>query len=881
MANGGWGSLETAARVRDIIKNGIARATDGIDRKLIGRCINVDLPSLTAQVWFPGDDAPVKVKLFSSVIPASWEQKGFPTVSSSGTNGYGGMVSVEDFNGSLYITDVLTGGVINPTTNGVAPVDSNGNPGNLGYTVLSVSTKQSVNVPVDGCVTFGPFRRVAPNTTSPMGGAIRILVENSKGTIADGPTNSVGTAALYEVNVSAYGQYNLGTERGTISSDLPTYSSDYMDALPRFVRLLPEQFQHMYGSLDGLDDFDLEMGVQRTVQGGATTQNPSYEFWFRIINRRFAAHDMDYTITFTGSMLQTAIGIDNKFTTSIQTIADPSGGYLGFHQARNGLFSMENVSWSFPFRVIDNFAGTATATLGSNYQKYPWIGNAALTRNNRGQIRLTAANQEVRTDLSRTFYGTDNYAEFAVSAVALGQPIKAGVKYNKNSTTSFFWAAIHLNVGGTVSYSIVKRVSGTDTVLQTGTVSYQGVGLTYAANTKLALHVKYFPGGTHTVSIWNLATQVEALADKYTYATDATYPGRNPITPSTSGTVAGLIVSQATGGTNTYPVDVYCYYFESIQNPGGNDTATGQPEAGDRFAMWDTGPWRSSVLRYGELLQRTITLPDTFVWSGTNLKWNGNILLGGVGPNRNGLWGGAAYISMPKSITAFNWYIPTFTSDDGTPIEVDNSTGIPLAPGTGLWVGVRPGSRYQDLKPYLFLVNDFSMDRKPNFDLPEWAVLIAYRPSTGNYLIAGNGQEIYVADGMENGAWGLFSGTTTENAGAYTNMGSPASTTLSKIRTGTRLVLEMSGTFQSSVTTTGGQFGIRINGVDYDVACTPAPLVAANASITYHGSRILAASTVPAGLAYTVQGRMKRLAGAGTITTAATDQVSINVREIP
>lgn len=109
-----WSDLGTAARVRDIIKAGVNRQVEQVvDKKLIGRCITVDIASLKAQVWFPGDEKPTDVKLFSSMIPAQWEQNGFPTgYTSTSTAGFGGMVSCENFNGSLFITDVLTGGTV-------------------------------------------------------------------------------------------------------------------------------------------------------------------------------------------------------------------------------------------------------------------------------------------------------------------------------------------------------------------------------------------------------------------------------------------------------------------------------------------------------------------------------------------------------------------------------------------------------------------------------------------------------------------------------------------------------------------------------------------------------------------------------------------------
>jgi hypothetical protein len=388
------------------------------------------------------------------------------------------------------------------------------------------------------------------------------------------------------------------------------------------------------------------------------------------------------------------------------------------------------------------------------------------------------------------------------------------------------------------------------------------------------MNAQYIPGGTHKIQIWKKDTGFQALADIYSYATDVTYPGLNSPTST-----AGFHVSQATGGSNTYPLNIHLYAFETRLNSSDNDTDTYTKIMTDNVnAVWSTGPWRSSLLRNGELLQRMFQWTDMPTWDGTYVKWPDKIILGGIGPNRHALIEGCAWVGMPGLDQDSNAVITRSISTTNSSSATTNASGIPLLAGQSLWVGIKPGTRYQDLRQYLFIVDNFGNKQT---DVPEWAVLICYRPveGLGQYIVMGNGQEVYVADAVDNNCWGVFGGTTTENAGNYTNMGSPASFSFTKLRTNTRLEIDMSGTFQTSVTSTGGQFGVRINSVDYDVARLAPTVAAATAHLTYSGKRVISRTTVPAGT-YTIQGRMKRLAGAGTITTDADDNVSIAAREI-
>lgn len=123
------------------------------------------------------------------------------------------------------------------------------------------------------------------------------------------------------------------------------------------------------------------------------------------------------------------------------------------------------------------------------------------------------------------------------------------------------------------------------------------------------------------------------------------------------------------------------------------------------------------------------------------------------------------------------------------------------------------------------------------------------------------------------------SGTDTTTSSSYANLaGTGASTSFSftKVETSTRIKVTVMASFRSVTNNAQVVFGVRINGTDYDV-CGGAP-VAVSQSMTCVGSAFV--SSVAAGT-YTVQGRWKRTAGAGTATRSGSDDwLSIVAEEV-
>ena len=119
----------------------------------------------------------------------------------------------------------------------------------------------------------------------------------------------------------------------------------------------------------------------------------------------------------------------------------------------------------------------------------------------------------------------------------------------------------------------------------------------------------------------------------------------------------------------------------------------------------------------------------------------------------------------------------------------------------------------------------------------------------------------------------------TTTSGSYVNMagtGSVTSFSFTKRYAATRIKVEMSLTFVTNNTGSGGQFGVRINGVDTDV-CRLAALLSPNVHLPCSGPAYI--SGVPAGT-YTVQGRWYRIGGSGTLSRDFNDFLAITAREV-
>lgn len=147
------GDPDVAQRVRDVIKD-IARQVveEETSDSRVGRVISIDFAAKTANVWFPGDERPIKVNLFSSTLPGSWQNQLPPGATSQSNSlvGYGSIVMVETINGKPYITEVLTGGQFSIDWEAAGNIervyDSSGNPSESGVASYTYKVDWATNV---------------------------------------------------------------------------------------------------------------------------------------------------------------------------------------------------------------------------------------------------------------------------------------------------------------------------------------------------------------------------------------------------------------------------------------------------------------------------------------------------------------------------------------------------------------------------------------------------------------------------------------------------------------------------------------------------------------------------------------------------------------
>jgi hypothetical protein len=127
---------------------------------------------------------------------------------------------------------------------------------------------------------------------------------------------------------------------------------------------------------------------------------------------------------------------------------------------------------------------------------------------------------------------------------------------------------------------------------------------------------------------------------------------------------------------------------------------------------------------------------------------------------------------------------------------------------------------------------------------------------------------------VTNGA--LAAGTTTSSS--YANLPSGGSRSVTKANgTNTQLRIQLHAScFVATTGSTTVQFGVLVNGVDYDLTKffinnTATHVACLNGVVYVTG---LAAGS------YTVQGRWKRTAGTGTVSTDSGDWINLDVREV-
>ncbi len=684
-----FSDLTTASRVRDIIKRqAVGEISKNVPRALIGRVVSVDLPRQTARVWFTGDEQPVSVHLFSSTIPGKWQSQLQPGLTAStNTVGYGSMVSCQRLNGILYITDVLTGGQFSYdlTTMNQKYLST------YAYTDSAASVfgqviaaKMHVTVVADMTVgqalEFGPF-------------------------IMKGDQSHANWAKI-EVNSSI----GNTTYEFTVPGNQFYDGSNFLD---RWFRILPKG--ETSSNLSAQKDYyDLDICYKNTAYGVEPEFNvQSDEIWFRLIPRNTDVTFFAGDVSIETSMFDHPRSVDGneRFVQQVVTIPPDIAGYLGFHNSEMNVFDL------FDLKIRDQFDRNVTGSWDTATDGTTWtthIGSASnydVVSGTGGRIIASSVSNSYKVINSRLEYDHDALIRFSPSHVAAGGTYQVSVRIRQTATNDWYECAATMQTTGQTDASISKNIAGTITSLAS-TASV----LTHTANGDIWIRAQV-RNDKLRMKMW-LASGTEPTAWLLT-VTDAT---------RTAAGALCLRVERASGNTNSALVVT----FEHVE-------CNVSMQARFSAASWATGPWRSGVLRGSQELQKTWTCNGTFTWDDTNsaLGWTDEIVFSGIGRHRNGLSQGSAYLTCPRNVSEY--VIPVFGNATPTTIAV-HANGVVLAAGRSLYVAIPPGERNVDLIENLFLVD--SSVNGVDFQLPEWAVLIAHRPLSGNVRL-GNGTALW------------------------------------------------------------------------------------------------------------------------------------------
>jgi hypothetical protein len=700
----GFDHIDSASRVREVIKKLANKEIDkAVPQPLVGRVMSVDLPRLRATVWFPNDEQPIEVKLLSSVIPGDWQHKSARGAFDS-LSGYGSRVVVERLNNSLYVTQVLTGGQFS--------FDSQ----TMGHSIVAQRATP---------ITAGDVTSIVPIVGDPHETFINCTIEDftvaDGGAIQFGPFTGVNTlpdAGWMEVTVTAQGAavkyYNFALN--------PLYDFQYTGgngALDSWFRLVPEkQICDIKGQTI---DFDFEVTLKKTPYGNPIDFEENQELWMRVIKRGSSWTGLSCQVTIRGTNIIKGRSLSGRELFMQDVLASPAEakGYLGFHNSQVIFRDFDD------YGVLDNFGRTVTSGWGTSdsYTTYTVRSGSASTNygvdGTRAYISATA-NSAYYITLDKSNAGNaDMYWDVTIPTMPTGAEFQTGAIMRYVDNANMMLCKVIFNTNGTIALSLVSGSGGVFTPYGTD----YNPGFTYSAGDTIRCRARAFLSAGF-IKAWNPATMREPDWVKI----EGGFPA------GVSSNVSGLFFQPGGANTNTKPVRAYFDRVRLTVYPKGQDNSGKQ---------WHTGPWRSGLLRLADNLQKTWLLQGNFTWDRTNgLKWFGQIMFSGVGQHRMGLGAGISQMQYPPATSISGFTIPIVPNGGSKTV---GSGGILLDPGEALWLAIPPGQTWENLYEYLFIV---SATATADFDMPEWAVLIAYRNTSTNL-----GPDLRLGNGMHLDAW--------------------------------------------------------------------------------------------------------------------------------
>ncbi len=698
--------IDTAARARELIGKIAGKQVQlDVPRPLIGRMMSVDLPRLKGTVWFAGDEQVTPVDIFANAVPADWQHKEPGRVGQdSSTEGFGSEVVVERLNGTLYVTQILTGGsaaldfkTLNMSLLGMRGAQTQaGGPGAdaiVDITWRPYETFMNMridddNVPVGAAVEFGPFTTWIE--TTPFGGMMELSVQ-----LGD-----------------TFRQYELAMN---IHEDFDIVNENYTQAL--WARLLPK---HEHGARWYPADarayqsqYSVDVCLRRTAYGNPQFFEGYREMWFRIVKQNEWKNipGINAAITFRTQTVQRGRSLGGRELFMYEVVNNPSFpvGYVGFHEANMG-----------PTRQISNFSDNFGRTVTGGWGQGDSVYNTDWAPGTAGVFAVNNGVATIDIQANNTAYEIWNFRNSSCQpdvifrikcpVVATGASIKAAMVVAHNpSTNDRNLFGLDFKLSGALDVTARRRASGVVSDLSAAV----GAGFTYAAGDWINFRVRQWNDHANSQTIW-LKAWKDADPEPTAWHKEFTYTNGGGVFYNG---YMGFYVSADTSNSNTKSITMSFSKLEGVQT---HETWAGHGET------WNTGPWRTPQLRLATDLQKTFTYSGSFVWDGTYLKLPTKIHFTGVGRKRDGLASGRAELFMNSQAgDELILHYPYRSTEGGSPyLTVTYSQGIPLAAGESLWCGIEPGAQIDNFFRYLFIVDSMKAWES---SIPEWAVLIAAR----------------------------------------------------------------------------------------------------------------------------------------------------------
>lgn len=672
--------------------------------------MSVDLPRLTATVWFPNDPQPMPVKLLSSVIPGDWQHKRDGRGGYDSITGYGSMVAVQRINNTLYITEVLTGGQFSFDLQ------------TMNHSIVSQRATPT---------SAGDTTSIAPVVDQPFETFINCRITDTS--VGRGQALEFGPFTQYnagppgigsiEVTVSALPNRGQKVYRFVVN---PTQEFDHPGStgiLDSWFRVIPEQtITDIDGTATGIGEWDLDISYKRTVYGNTADYSGYPEIWLRIVKRTtWSGSGLDAFVTIRATNIQKARSLGGRelFMQEKRTSPAEIHGYLGFHNSKHLFRDTDD------YAVFDNFGRVITTPpgWGNSDSGQTWVGTTGLSVDGvSGVLSATGAAQTITARIEDNLTDYDCYWTCWVDQVAVGAEFQVMGLFRFIDQNNKFSLKINFAPAGVLQMSFIESDGGTH--------FFMGSDLTlpfaYSAGTKIRVRMK-MTGFVVVGKAW-----LDGTREPEAWMKEEFVSGSNIGGPS-----AGYGFQLTPGGANTNSRPSNAHFSDVrlfLKTPVLDNTGV----------QWHTGPYRSGILRLAESLQPAWTYSGNgILWTNGRVKWE-TIFLGGAGPHRDGLIFGRANVPFPEP----GALIPVVPS--GTTVTSD-SEGVPLAADQALYVAVPPGTGWDDLTRYLFIVDGASARE---YQLPEWAVLIASRGPAGNSEFALNATpELKLGNGQVLDRW--------------------------------------------------------------------------------------------------------------------------------